>query len=79
MGNAQSRGKGALSQGKYDRGLKVAKAALQVAERDVGPNRPSLATSLENLAGLYRVTNRSREAEEVEACAKRIRAVIRRE
>ena len=41
--------------GKYNRAVVVAKKALEVAEKKVGPNHPSVATSLNNLAELYRV------------------------
>lgn len=40
-------------QGLYDRAFVVAKKSLAVAEQTVGPNHPDLATSLNNLAGLY--------------------------
>ncbi len=40
--------------GEYDRGVVVAKKALEVAEKNVGPNHPDVATSLNNLAELYR-------------------------
>jgi len=40
-------------QGRYDRAVVVAKKALQIAEQTVGPNHPSMATSLNNLATLY--------------------------
>ena len=39
--------------GKYDRGVVVAKKTLEVAEQNVGPDHPSVATSLNNLAVLY--------------------------
>jgi tetratricopeptide (TPR) repeat protein len=40
-------------QGKYDRAVIVAEKALEVAEANVGPNHPDVATSLNNLAALY--------------------------
>ena len=40
--------------GKYDRAVVVAKKALEVAEKNVGPNHPDVAQSLNNLAELYR-------------------------
>ena len=43
-----------LRTGKYDRGVAVAQKALQVAEQNVGPNHPHVATSLNNLALLYK-------------------------
>ncbi len=39
--------------GNYDRAVVVAKKALEVAEKNVGPNHPAVATSLNNLALLY--------------------------
>jgi tetratricopeptide (TPR) repeat protein len=39
--------------GQYDRAVGVAQKALQVAEQNVGPGHPDVATSLNNLAGLY--------------------------
>ena len=42
-----------LRTGKYDRGVVVAKKALEVAEQNVGPDHPDVATSLNNLASLY--------------------------
>jgi tetratricopeptide (TPR) repeat protein len=39
--------------GKYDRGVLVAQKALEVAEQNVGPDHPDVATSLNNLALLY--------------------------
>ena len=39
--------------GKYGRAVVVAKKALEVAEENVGPYHPDVATSLNNLALLY--------------------------
>ena len=39
--------------GEHDRAAVVAQKALQVAEQNVGPDHPDVATSLNNLAGLY--------------------------
>ena len=39
--------------GQYARAVVVGKKALKVAEEIVGPDHPSVATSLNNLAGLY--------------------------
>jgi len=64
-------------QGLYDRAVVVAKKALQVAEQEVGPDHPDVATSLENMAGLYRKTGREKEAEELGKRAKAIRAIKR--
>ena len=63
--------------GQYDRGVVVAKKALEVAEQNVGPDHPDVATSLNNLAGLCRATNRDDEAEPLEQRAARIEAIER--
>ena len=49
--------------GKYDRAVIVAQKALQVAEQNVGPDHPDVATSLNNLAGLYRTQGDYAKAE----------------
>ena len=41
-------------QGQYDRAVVVARKTLEVAEVAVGPNHPSVATSLNSLAAVYR-------------------------
>ena len=50
-------------QGLYDRAVVVAKKALQVAEQAVGPDHPSVATSLSNLALLYKTQGQYAQAE----------------
>jgi len=50
-------------QGRYDRAIVVAKKALQVAEEAVGPDHPSVATSLNNLAFLYDAQGQYAQAE----------------
>ncbi|MDP3027902.1 MAG: tetratricopeptide repeat protein [Deltaproteobacteria bacterium] len=64
-------------QGRYDRAVVVAKKALQVAEQALGPDHPSVATSLENMAVLYRKTGREKAAEALEKRAAAIRAIKR--
>ena len=49
--------------GKYDGAVVVAKKALKVAEKNVGPNHPAVATSLNNLAELYRAQGQYAQAE----------------
>jgi len=61
----------------YDRAVVVAKKALEVAEDKVGPNHPDVATSLENMAALYRKTGREKAAGEFEKRAAAIRAIKR--
>jgi hypothetical protein len=41
-------------QGHYERAVVAAKKAVQVVEKAVGPNHPSVAISLNNLAELHR-------------------------
>jgi tetratricopeptide (TPR) repeat protein len=49
--------------GQYDRALVVAKKALDIAEKSTYPNHPSVATSLNNLAELYRAQGQYAQAE----------------
>jgi tetratricopeptide (TPR) repeat protein len=49
--------------GKYDRAVVVAKEALEVAEQNVGPDHPSVALSLNNLASLGYAQGEYAEAE----------------
>ena len=49
--------------GKYERAVVVAKKALEVAEKNVGPNHPDVATSLNNLALLYYTQGQYAQAE----------------
>jgi hypothetical protein len=46
-------------------------------EKALGPDHPNVALSLENLAALYRATNRVKEAEVLEKRAAAIRAIKR--
>ena len=63
--------------GKYERAIVLAKKTIEVAEQNVGPDHPDVATSLENLADLYRATKRTTEADALEERAARIRAIKR--
>ncbi|MGA2078679.1 MAG: tetratricopeptide repeat protein, partial [Terriglobia bacterium] len=49
--------------GKYGRALAVAKKAVEVAEKEFGPEHPNLAASLNNLAALYRLEGQYAQAE----------------
>ncbi len=49
--------------GEYDRAVVVAKKALGIAEKNVGSNHPDVATSLNNLAELYRTQGQYEQAE----------------
>ena len=61
----------------HGRAVAVAKKAIALAERNVGPDHPDVATSLENLAALYREMKRTKEAEALEQRAARIRTIQR--
>ena len=52
-----------LDQGKYDRGVSVAQAAVQLAEKRFGPTSSETATSLNSLAALYRAQGKCAEME----------------
>ena len=60
--------------GNYDRAVTVAKQSLELAAKNAGPDHPDVATSLENMALLFRATNRKQEAEKLEQRAARIYA-----
>ena len=64
-------------QGQYDSAVVVAKNALEIAEKNVGPDHPNVATILENLAELYRATGRDKDAEQLELRAAKIRSIKR--
>src|SRR6476619_7125062 len=49
--------------GKYSEALPLAQRVLSTREKALGPNHPLVATSLFNLAELYRVQGRYGEAE----------------
>ena len=49
--------------GNYDRAVVVAKKALDVAEKNAGPNHPDVAASLNNLAELYQTQGQYAQAE----------------
>ncbi len=49
--------------GKYDRGVVVAKKALEVAEKNTSPTHPDVATGLNNLAEFYRAQGHYAQAE----------------
>ena len=50
---------------------------LAILEKALGPGHPNVATSLENLAALYRALKRDSEAEALEQRTARIRAIKR--
>lgn len=49
--------------GQYDRAVAAIKKSLAVAEKAVGPDHPNTATSLNNLAELYRDHSHYAQAE----------------
>ena len=49
--------------GDYKRATVIAEKALNVAEENVGPDHPDVATSLNNLAELYRAQGEYAKAE----------------
>ena len=49
--------------GKYAEAIEIAKRLLAIAEKALGPNHPSVGTSLSNLALLYQAQGRHGEAE----------------
>jgi hypothetical protein len=53
------------------------KRSLIIREKALDPKRPHVATSLENIAVLYRKTNRDKEAQAFEKRAALIRAIQR--
>jgi len=53
------------------------KRSLAIREKALGPNHPDVAQSLENLAELYKATNRPTEAEALKKRAEAIRAIKR--
>ncbi len=59
--------------GEYNAGIAVAVRALVLAEATVGPNHLDVATSLTNVADLFRVQGRYAKAEPLYKCALKIR------
>jgi hypothetical protein len=63
-----------ISEGDYKRAEMLCKETLAAKEKIFGPNHPDVSASLENMAALYRKTDRGKAAEEVEKRAAAIRA-----
>ena len=55
--------KSLYQKGQYDRAIVVAKKALEVAEKAAGPDHADVATSLNNLAELYKAQGQYAQAE----------------
>jgi len=66
-----------VAQGQYAQAEPLCKRSLAIWEKALGPNHPSVATALENLAALYKKTNRPNEAQALEQRAVAIRAIKR--
>ncbi len=62
------------AQGTYAEAEPLYERALTIFEKALGPERPDVATALENYAALPRETGRSEDAREMEARAKAVRA-----
>jgi tetratricopeptide (TPR) repeat protein len=51
------------NQGRYSEAIPLAQRVLTICEKALGPDHPDVATSLNNLAELYRVQGRYADAE----------------
>lgn len=51
--------------GRYDQAVEIAKRSLELAEANGDPNSESVATSLNNLAGLYQAVGEYEQAEPI--------------
>jgi len=65
------------TRGDLERAEEMCQKSLAIREEMLGADHPDVADSLEELAGLYRVTNREEEAEALEKRAGRIRGIKR--
>lgn len=65
------------TQGDYAKAEPLFKRSLVITEKAFGPEHPDVATILENLAGLYRITGRGSEAKALEQRAAKIHAMKR--
>ncbi len=61
--DAYSRFKDLQAQGRYEQALPFAEQTLRLGEREFGPDHPTTATQLNQLAELYRAQGRYAEAE----------------
>jgi tetratricopeptide (TPR) repeat protein len=62
------------NQAQYAKSEPLYKRVLAIHEKAFGPHHPDVAKSLENLADLYRKTDRQSQAVEIEERAAAIRA-----
>jgi tetratricopeptide (TPR) repeat protein len=65
------------TEGKYAEAATVYERSLRILENALGPAHPDVASVLLDYAGVLRKTNRTAEAEKLEARAKAIRAMRR--
>ena len=65
------------AQRQYAQAEPLYKRSLAIREKALGPDHPDVATSLENVAVLYRKTGREKAVEELEKRAAAIRAIKR--
>jgi len=65
------------AQGRSSQAEPFFKRSLAIWEKALGPDHPNVATSLENMAALYRKSGREKEAEALEKRAAAIRAIKR--
>ena len=63
LGGASDRFSDLYSQGRYREALPFAEEALRLGEHELGPDHPTIATLLDNLAKLYYAQGRYTEAE----------------
>ena len=61
-------------QGQYAKAEPLYKRTLDIMEKALGPNHPTMANALENYASLLRKTRRASEAAKMEARAGAIRS-----
>ena len=66
-----------LYAGKYLAAETPLRRSLEIRKQALGPDHPNVATSLNNLAFLYRATERGKEALVLEKRATRIKAIKR--
>jgi Tetratricopeptide repeat len=62
-------------QGQYALAEPLFKRSLVIREKTLGPDHPDVATTLEGLVLLYRLTNRTAEADALDKRAREIRAM----
>ena len=65
------------AQGQFAQAEPLYTRSLAIREKALGPEHPSVARSLEDMAVVYRVTDRAKDAETLEKGAAGIRAIRR--